>query len=494
MSHTVHASPTVFSRPLRPALLAILLGALGTAQAAPAKDDLTAIRAQLAQMQASYEARIAALEQRLASAEKQQQAQEHATAVAVADARNAQATADAASQARQASSAAPANAFNPEMSLILSGNATRLSQDPGRRRIQGFIPAGGEALPTARSFHLGESELAISANIDPYLRGNFRLSLAPDNTVGVEEASIQTLGLGNGFTGKAGRFLSGIGYLNEQHPHEWDFSDAPLAYQAFFGGNLGVDGVQAKWLAPTETFLEFGAETARARSFPATDEGRNKNGLMSASLFAHAGGDVGDSHSWRAGASLFAAKPRERGWQDQDSGGGATTNTFSGNSRTLILDGVWKWAPDGDASQTYVKLQGEYFRRHENGTLNVDDSAGSNRIGSVSDGFRSTQSGWYAQAVYQFLPRWRTGLRFDRLDSGSFRSGLIDRGTLSTADLNLLQAFKPRRETVMVDYNPSEFSRFRLQLARDRSQPESTDNQVWLQYIVSLGAHGAHKF
>ena len=34
----------------------------------------------------------------------------------------------------------------------------------------------------------------------------------------------------------------------------------------------------------------------------------------------------------------------------------------------------------------------------------------------------------------------------------------------------------------------------RLQFARDRSQFAVTDNQVFLQYIMSLGAHGAHKF
>ena len=50
------------------------------------------------------------------------------------------------------------------------------------------------------------------------------------------------------------------------------------------------------------------------------------------------------------------------------------------------------------------------------------------------------------------------------------------------------------RHTVMVDWSPSEFSRFRLQFARDYSRMGEPDNQVSLQYIMSLGAHGAHKF
>ncbi|WP_455197951.1 hypothetical protein, partial [Kaarinaea lacus] len=51
----------------------------------------------------------------------------------------------------------------------------------------------------------------------------------------------------------------------------------------------------------------------------------------------------------------------------------------------------------------------------------------------------------------------------------------------------------PKRVSYMIDYSPSEFSRFRLQFNNDNSGHES-DNQVYLQYIMSLGSHGAHKF
>jgi len=46
----------------------------------------------------------------------------------------------------------------------------------------------------------------------------------------------------------------------------------------------------------------------------------------------------------------------------------------------------------------------------------------------------------------------------------------------------------------MVDFNPSEFSRVRLQVARDRAREGVTDNQLFVQYQMSLGAHGAHGF
>jgi hypothetical protein len=46
----------------------------------------------------------------------------------------------------------------------------------------------------------------------------------------------------------------------------------------------------------------------------------------------------------------------------------------------------------------------------------------------------------------------------------------------------------------VVDWSPSEFSHVRLQFAQDKSRAGITDDQVVLQYIHSLGAHGAHKF
>ena len=129
-------------------------------------------------------------------------------------------------------------------------------------------------------------------------------------------------------------------------------------------------------------------------------------------------------------------------------------------------------------------MQGEYFRRTESGELSYDVNNAS--LGSATDRYRALQTGWYLQGVYQFEPRWRVGLRWDRLDSGTARIGLIDNAVLA--------AYKPRRGSLMFDYSPSEFSRLRLQFARDQTRPGVSDNQIFLQYIMSLGAHGAHAF
>jgi len=450
--------------------LAVALALLAPAAQA---DDLKALRDEVAQLKQSYEQRIAALEARLAQAEAK--------------------ASEAADSSRQAAVAASQKtvsegAFNPAVSVVLGGTYTRLSQDPASFAINGFVPTLGDVGPARRGFGLGESELGLSANIDHTLRGQLTVSLPPEGGgADVEEAFIQTLGLGAGLTVKAGRFLSGIGYLNSQHAHAWDFADAPLAYKAMLGGQLKNDGVQLKWIAPTELLLELGGEAAAGGAFPSTD--RNRNGPVIGALFARLGGDAGVSNSWRVGLSLLGASPRDRQYGDTDAAGAAVTDAFSGRSRTWIADFIWKWAPDGNKIERNLILQSEVFHRRETGSLAFDVN-GANLVGD----YASAQSGAYAQAVYQFMPRWRAGVRYDRLDSGTPALGLVDKGTLTAADFPLLAGYQPKRNTVMVDYSPSEFSRWRVQFARDESRRDAPDNQLWLQYVVSLGAHGAHTF
>jgi hypothetical protein len=462
--------------------IAVLFGAslitLPSLSFAASDPDLKSLRDEIAQMKQAYEQRINALEARLAQAETK-----------VDDAQN---VAQQAVAQQPAAAPTQSNSFNPEVSMILQGSYNNLKQDPNAYQITGFVPTLGEVGPGARGFSLGESELAISANIDPDWRGTAIMALAPEGGVDMENAyfqSLGSLGLGNGFSFKGGRFFSGIGYMNEQHAHAWDFADAPLAYKAFLGNQLGDDGVQLRWLAPTDMFLEFGAEAGRGRTFPGADN--NKNGVSQGVVFAHLGGDVGVSNAWRVGLSLLGSSPSNRTYEDVDSTAATVSNSFSGKSRLWVADGIWKWAPDGNSTVTNFKLQGEYFRRREDGTLASDSTLCG---GACADGYDSEQSGWYLQGVYQFMPHWRIGLRHDRLDSGTVNIGLINNGILTAADFPLLAAHDPKRNTAMLDYSPSEFTRFRLQWAHDNSGIGATDNQLFLQYIFSLGTHGAHQF
>jgi hypothetical protein len=440
------------------------------AAVADTASDIQAVRQEIEAIRANYEQRLQVLEQRLKAAEAAAQA----PAVSVA--------APPPSVASPApASGGGANAFNPEISLILSGLYTRTSRDPANYSLSGFhLPPGAEAGPGTRGFSLSESELGFAANIDPYLRGSAAIAVAPDNTVSVEEAFVQTTGLGKGLTLKAGRFFSGIGYLNEQHAHVWDFVDAPLAYQAFLGNQFGDDGLQLRWLAPIDLFLEAGAELGRGRQFPGGDNSRN--GAGASALYGHAGGDFGASSSWRAGLSMLNGKATDQALVFSSAPSNSVTNSFTGRTRVWVADFVYKWAPNGNATRTNFKLQGEYLRSRRSGDL-VADVEGA----ATAGGYRATQSGWYLQAVYQFMPRWRVGMRAERLDAGS-TSFDTNPAVFDSA------GYKPHKNTLMLDFNPSEFSRVRLQLARDYSRNGLPDNQLFLQYQMSLGAHGSHGF
>lgn len=451
-----------------PASLALALAAPWTAhaQTSAAPAELQALREEIAALRNAYEARLQDLETRLKAAEAQ------------AASASAAAPAMASAPPMPAPSAAGANAFNPAISLILSGGYTRTSEDPSGWRITGLqLPQEAEIGPGERGFNLAESELGLSASIDPWLRGVANIALAPDDGVEVEEAYIQTTALGEGFSLKAGRFLSNVGYLNPQHAHTWDFADAPLAYQAFFGGQHGDDGLQLTWLAPTDQFLELGLELGRGRGFPGGDNSRN--GIGMASFSAHTGGDIGESHSWRAGLSVLNAQADGLGLVGDGVDGSPLAAAFRGHTRVWVADGVWKWAPDGNATRTNFKLQGEYLQSRRSGELAPD--------GADTAGYASTQSGWYLQGVWQFMPRWRLGVRSEQLDSGTPDYG-------ANAGLYALTGYTPRKTSLMLDFNPSEFSRVRLQLAQDRSRQGATDHQLMLQYQTSLGAHGAHSF
>ena len=469
----------MYKQTLMAAVVAAALSLPGMAEAVT-DAEIKELREQFQQMKREYEQRIEALEKRLRQAEGAAQKAESAAAQAEGVA------------AQAGSRLASEGAFNPAVSLVLNGVYSNLSQDSARYRITGFAPTGGDVAPSKRGLSLGESELALAANVDHYFRGTLIAALQPDNGIGVEEATIQSLGLSNGFTLKAGRFYSSVGYQNEIHAHAWDFTDVPLASKAFLGNQLADDGLQIKWLAPTDTFFELGAEAGRGRSFPGSN--RDKNGVGASNLFARLGGDVGASTAWRLGLSHLSTTAQNRNYNDFDSTGAEVNNSFNGASRLWVLDGILKWAPNGNGTDTNFKLQGEYFRRSEDGNLTYNSANAAAFRGASTGTLRSAQSGWYAQGVYQFMPMWRVGYRYDRLNSGSVKLGLVDSGTLSAADFPIYAPYKATRNSLMFDFNPSEFSRLRLQLASDKSRLGATDNQVFLQYIMSLGAHGAHKF
>ncbi|QSX76945.1 hypothetical protein [Agrilutibacter solisilvae] len=358
--------------------------------------------------------------------------------------------------------ASSANAFNPAITLILNGSYSHHSLDPDAYVRAGF-PLVGEGGPAPDGFSLGESELALSANIDDKFYGQLTLAVESEDgqdEVAIEEAYIDTTALPAGFSLRLGRFFSNIGYLNGHHAHTDSFFDRPLAYQAFLGGQYGDDGAQLRWVAPTDLLFELGGEIMRGEPYPGG--GAQRGGLGTRTLFAHLGGDAGHESAWLAGVSMLDT--RAEGGEDG----------FNGDARVFLADATWKWAPQGNFKDGGVTVRGEYFIDDRDGVyIDPEDPA-------VALDWDGRRRGAYVETVYRINRLWDVGYRYDRLwadNGGPYAS-----------------TFDPDRHSAELTWRNSEFSLFRLQVSHDRPNADDSDTAVTVQYQASLGAHGAHKF
>ena len=394
--------------------------------------------------------------------------------------------------------------FNPAVSLILEGLYVDLDHEA--LEVPGFH-IGGEAGLPEKGFSSGHNELNLSANVDDRFYGSLSAAIVEhdgETEVELEEAYMETLTLGAGLTFKAGKFFSGLGYLNGVHDHAHDFVDRPLLYDVLLGGHLVDSGAQLRWVAPTPMYLSVGLEMTRGSAFP----GGENDGASGLGAFVKTGGDLGAEASWQLGLGLHRSEfdEREAGGHDHgdhDAEPAIGAHVTDGEAQVLALDFVYKWARHGDPGNVNFKLQAEYFVRDEDGDIRLEESED-----KYSQAFYDgEQEGYYVQGVYQFAPGWRVGLRHERLqadnDFSRFSKGampfmhdgddIADAAAVG-AEAGLEVEKDPRRESLMLDYSPSHFSRIRLQYSRFENGHGETDDVLSLQFLMSLGSHGAHKF
>ncbi|MEX2453294.1 MAG: hypothetical protein WD470_01240 [Rhodospirillaceae bacterium] len=429
-----------------------LLGAPAAYSQAPGTQ---AVLEEIREMKRSYEERIRALEAKLSTIE--QQAAEARTKSA--------APADGARGIRD-------NSFNPSIGVILNGKLSSFSKDSSP--MPGFA-IGEEGERGREGLGIDESELNFSANVDDRFYGSLTAAIVREDgedKIELEEAFVQTspgLGLPDGVRIKAGRAFWNFGYMNEHHAHADDFADRPLPYRTYLNGAYNDDGVQLSWVLPTEIFAEVGGGWFRGDDFPYGD---STSGRSAWSAYGRIGGDIGADQSWRLGLSALTGTTDGRTTDDV---------TFIGDTTLYAVDLRYTWAPTGNARNSEVTFQAEYFRRAEDGSYD-DTDAGTGRVN-----FDDSTSGWYAQAIYKFLPAWRVGARYARLDPAEAPAGLV--GSSLDAD-----GHHPWTASAMGDWTSSEFGRFRLQYNREKLSSGDADNQFVLQYVISLGAHGAHAY
>ena len=419
--------------------------------------DSAAIMREIQALKNDYEARITQLEAKLKTMGEAKQKQTAGTAVPATARR-----------------AIFGNSFNPAIGVILNGKASSFSRNTSE--IAGF-GVGEEGERGREGLAIDESELNFSANVDDKFLGSLTAAIVREegeDKIELEEAYVQTLpgvGLPEGARATFGRKFWTLGYMNEHHAHSDDFADRPLPYRVYLNKAFNDDGMQVSYVLPTDFYAEIGGGAFRADDFPA---GGSVQGLGAWSAFARIGGDIADNQSWRIGGYYLNSDAADRKSNED-------MVTFIGESRLFAADFRYTMAPTGNPRLSELILQAEVFQRSEDGTYQ-DADAGTGRIT-----FDDATRGWYAQGVYKFAPRWRIGARYSRMDTAAAPTGLVG----SALDPG---GHDPQTISVMGDWTNSEFGRIRLQYNHEELSSGADDDQFILQYVMSIGAHGAHAY
>jgi len=390
--------------------------------------------------------------------------------------------------------------FNPAISVIPDGVYYNDSRDGEAGEIasgaDGFHAHGGgdghghsHGGAPARGFSLREVELTFSGSVDPYFEV-WAIFAVAGGEFEVEETYVLTRSLPAGLQLKAGKFYSGIGYINSQHPHQWDFVDQALPWDLVFGGALNEVGVQLNWVPDLPVYTKIGLEagqgdnervSAQLADGDETPFFREVAGPRLFTGFVKVAPDVGYSSAFQGG--LFAGHSRNHQELHGEDGDGVFDEALEGTTTFFGTDWVYRYDSGKQYGKGDLVVQAEYLYRAKD--LGVAGEDGEPVEGGPP--VKVTGDGLYVQAVYGFASRWTAGARFDVV---GLTNHIDEGGEKRHLDSS-------RRFSTSLTFNPTEFSRLRAQwthgnFAVDGSR-QSFD-EIWVQFQMSLGAHGAHTF
>lgn len=333
---------------------------------------------------------------------------------------------------RYPSGGSGASKLLPDISFIPSFGVGYFSQDPTG-------PTGHD--PARTGFTLQEIEMAISSAIDPYFRFDIFLAFFEDG-VELEEGYFTTLGAGlpKGLQFRGGKILLPFGRQNPKHLHNWAFADNNLVNRQLLGvEGLGELGLEMSYLFPTPVFLQVQGGFYNGDNDTSFGGTRKQDFLYNGRLATSV--DINDELTALVGSSLA--------FGFNNTGPGNRTDLFGG-------DFFLKWKP---SARTSVAWQTEYVLRR-----------------MQFPGFLASDGGLYSYVDVQFLKQWHAAFRYDQMG--------IPLGVVA----------REFRLTPAISFDPTEFSRIRLQYSFDKVANTDPVHSMFLQFQFSLGPHGAHPF
>ncbi len=351
------------------------------------------------------------------------------------------------------------NAYLPDMAFILNMSALDRNVKNSNYTtydIPGFINnigATGE-LPFNKNdgFNFNYAEVALRSTVDPYFDAFAIFHLSPA-AFAIEEAFVKTRAIPYGIQIKVGTFKSDFGRINSKHQHVWQFDTQPIIYKSLFGPDgISDAGIQAQWVAPTDTYIMAGVEAfagTNSRSFGADTQNRHLYvGYLKSSV------DIRDDLSVLGGVSIAHG----------DNYDNNVTNPTNIYGLDLTLRNQL-------GSYSSLVWQSEFLQRDKKLSTRTDK-----------------QSGLYSELIYQYNNNWYAGVRYDTILKND-----TDLSAYSGVDTSNLD-----RYTAKIDYHPFPMSRLRLQYSYDRTkviEGERKDiNEISLSLNIAAGAHGAHNY
>lgn len=349
---------------------------------------------------------------------------------------------------------------------------------------------GGAHDPRRRGFTLQQAEFSFSGAVDPYFRGDAFVIFTEDD-VELEEAFLTTTSLPWGLQLEGGFFFTEFGLNNPRHPHQWSWVDQPVINTRLFGGDgLRSAGVRLGWLLPTSWFsqLSVGAQNAEGEttvSFLGGDGGQEGSGETIGGRPA-----VFDDVA-NLGDLLYLVR-----WENVETWSlldGTTTarlgasalfgpNASGSDERTWIYgtDLTVKWRPTRNfRGWPHVAWTTEWMKRDFEAAAVADD-------GPVLPSTTLHDWGIRTEVFYGFRYPWGVGVRYE------YATGIGQSVGGRSND-----PFRDDRHRVspLLSYQPTEFSRIRLQYNWDDAQHlGGTEHSVWTSFEVLFGAHPAHQF
>ena len=333
-----------------------------------------------------------------------------------------------------------------------------------------------------KGLQLGHSDLTASGPLGRHLQAQISAVVATHEgklEKSFEEAWLETRTLPLGLSARIGRFASQIGYLNQQHPHADDFVERPLLYRAFLGSHWNDDGLRLNLTLPTKFYWMVGAEAFRGHKLVAHADPA-VSGAGAFTVATKIGGDLNRSHSWQVGLSylknrrIAALEEDHEEHMDHEHEEDEHEHSHAhgaqlGGKQMWLVDGTWKWAPDGNNQNQQVRL-----------TVEAARVTGINRFATSGQKHEALS----LSAVWRFQPAWEVGARFDRL-----RVAIPHEDHFHAGRLN--------EQALMLAWKPSHRQSLRLQLSRQDGAvgfEQAARRSVALQYVLAFGAHGAHTY